>query len=147
MVLWLFLPPNGPGDHILPLSCTWLAKTFKMIPLDAYFPARSIYWSWLVTQGTVRTLVCSSIHATSHPNHVGTKSSSVRRCSLLCVRIVLNYEMISYLRRKSRLVRIRETADWPASSEDRGGEREHRLLSTCLQSHAVWSWNVTTSTE
>ena len=58
--------------------------------------------------------------------------------SLLYVRIVLNYEMISYLRRKSRLVRI---GDSPTA------EREHRLLSTCLYAHAVSNWNITTSTE
>ena len=80
-----------------------------------------VYHDTAIT-AAARPLVCSSIHATSHPNHVGRKSCSVR-CSLLCVRIVLNYEMISYLRRKSRLVRIRETAGWLQVRTEEEGER------------------------
>ena len=54
MVLWLFWPPNGLGDQILPLSCTWLAKTFKMIPLACIFPCQKhLLIVTILTQGIV----------------------------------------------------------------------------------------------
>ena len=90
---------------------------------DRIFANRARWQALTWPQPQPQPLVCSSIHAgTSHPNHVGRKRSPVRCCSSLCVRIVLNYEMISYLRRKSRLVRIRETAGWlQVRTEEEGG--------------------------
>ena len=127
------------------LSVVEVAQKF----CDRILANRARWQALTQLQPQPQPLVCSSIHAgTSHPNHVGRKRSPVRCCSSLCVRIVLNYEMISYLRRKSRLVRIRETAGWlQVRTEEEGGRERGRegtptSVHICLQSHAVWSWNV-----
>ena len=52
----LFWPPNGQGDQILPFCFTWLAKTFKMIPLACIVPCQKhLLIMAIVTQGTVST--------------------------------------------------------------------------------------------
>ena len=54
------LASKWPGDQFLPLSCTFLAKTFKMIPLACIVPCQKhLLIVAIVTQGTVPSLLVS----------------------------------------------------------------------------------------
>ena len=54
------LASKWPGDQFLPLSCTFLANTFKMIPLACIVPCQKhLLIVAIVTQGTVPSLLVS----------------------------------------------------------------------------------------